>query len=64
MTVGAYATYLAIVLGSVGGAPFTEVRYVPALLWTVGGAIGAAIALQVLGSAAKIFAYHRDFQSW
>lgn len=43
-----YAVYLALVLGGSGdGVPLTEVPYVAPLLWTVGGAIGAAILLNI-----------------
>jgi hypothetical protein len=43
----AYTVYVAIVLGGRGGVGLTEVSYAPALLWTVGAAIVAAIALSI-----------------
>ncbi|MFD5145522.1 hypothetical protein [Streptomyces sp. NPDC058401] len=49
-----YAVYLALVLGRSGdGVPLTEVPYVTALLWTVGGAIAAAILLNIAVAVAK-----------
>ncbi|MFD7840058.1 hypothetical protein [Streptomyces sp. NPDC059761] len=43
-----YAVYLAVVLGRAGsGVPLPEVAYVVPLLWTVGGAIVASIALSI-----------------
>ncbi|MFJ7265476.1 hypothetical protein ACIQV3_02195 [Streptomyces sp. NPDC099050] len=49
-----YAVYLALVLGRSGeGIPLTEVPYVTPLLWTVGGAIGAAILLNIAMAVAK-----------
>lgn len=41
-----YATYLVIVAGA--GAPLSEVDYVPAMLWTIGGAIVVSIVLSIL----------------
>ncbi len=49
-----YAVYLALVLGrSGGGVPLAEVPYVTPLLWTVGGAIAAAILLNIAVAAAE-----------
>ncbi|MGN9838555.1 hypothetical protein ACTMTI_10595 [Nonomuraea sp. H19] len=48
----AYGTYLAIVLGSAGGGPLTEVPYVAPLLWSIGGAIVASIVLHIAVSMA------------
>ncbi|MFE4635786.1 hypothetical protein ACFRJ1_20750 [Streptomyces sp. NPDC056773] len=48
-----YAVYLALVLGRSGdGVPLVEVSYVAPLLWTVGGAIAAAILLGIAAAAA------------
>ncbi|MEV8638265.1 hypothetical protein AB0395_42090 [Streptosporangium sp. NPDC051023] len=47
VTVVSYATYLVIILGRAGGAPLTAVPYVSTLLWTVGAAIVATIALDI-----------------
>ncbi|MET9508111.1 hypothetical protein ABZX62_06465 [Streptomyces flavidovirens] len=47
VAIGAYAVYLAVVLGRPGDAPLAEAPYVSALLWTVGAAIAANIALHV-----------------
>ncbi|MER6516936.1 hypothetical protein ABT246_08700 [Streptomyces sp. NPDC001553] len=48
VAVAGYAIYLAVVLGrSGGGVPLAEVAYAAPLLWTVGGAIVAAIALNI-----------------
>jgi hypothetical protein len=48
LAVGAYAVYLAIVLGLAGTMPLTEVPYVAPLLWTVGGSIVVSIALHIV----------------
>ncbi|MFJ9942854.1 hypothetical protein [Streptomyces erythrochromogenes] len=42
-----YGTYLAVVLGRSGGGPLAEQPYAAALLWTVGAAIAASIALHI-----------------
>ena len=47
VAVGAYAVYLVVVLGRAGDAPLADVPYVPAMLWTIGGAIAAAIVLDI-----------------
>jgi hypothetical protein len=41
---GAYAVYLAIILGRVAGNPVADVPYVAVLLWTAGASIVASIA--------------------
>ena len=46
VTVAAYAAYLAVILGRDG--PLAEVSYVPAMLWTIGGAIVASILLRIV----------------
>ncbi|MGH3758840.1 hypothetical protein [Actinophytocola sp.] len=50
-SVGAYAVYLAVVLGRVGDGPVGDVAYVVPLLWSIGGAIVAAIVLGILAVA-------------
>ncbi|MFK0044327.1 hypothetical protein ACIQU4_09525 [Streptomyces sp. NPDC090741] len=48
VAIAGYAVYLAVVLGRAGsGVPLPEVAYVVPLLWTVGGAIAASIALNI-----------------
>ncbi|PZF99826.1 hypothetical protein [Micromonospora deserti] len=47
VAVGAYATYVALLLGRAGDAPLTAVPYAATLLWTVTGAILASIALHI-----------------
>ncbi|MDH6182209.1 putative membrane protein [Microbacteriaceae bacterium SG_E_30_P1] len=48
VTLGAYGTYLAIVLGQLAATPVAEIDYVPALLWTIGASIAAAIVLRIV----------------
>ena len=48
LAVAAYTTYLVIVLGLAQAAPLTEVDYVPALLWTIGASIVAAIVIHII----------------
>lgn len=43
ITVGAYTIYVVTVLGRAGDAPLADVAYAGTLLWTIGGAIVAAI---------------------
>ena len=40
---GAYAVYLAIILGRVAGTPVADVSYAAVLLWTAGASIVASI---------------------
>ncbi|MFI7443922.1 hypothetical protein [Nonomuraea indica] len=47
VSVGAYAIYVATVLGRVGDTPLADVAYAGALLWTIGGAIVAAIVANI-----------------
>ncbi|THA86355.1 hypothetical protein [Streptomyces sp. A0592] len=42
-----YGTYLAVVLGRSDGGPLAQQPYAAALLWTVGAAIAASIALHI-----------------
>ena len=51
--IAAYATYLGFILIRDDGGPLAEVSYVPALLWTIGGAIVASIVLDILVSIAS-----------
>jgi len=51
--IAAYATYLALILIRDDGVRLAEVSYVPALLWTIGGAIVASIMLDILVSIAS-----------
>jgi amino acid transporter len=53
VSVVGYAIYLIIVLSSANGRPLIEVDYVPALLWTVGGAIVANIVASIVVAASK-----------
>src|SRR5918996_2258789 len=48
VTVGAYAAYLLVILGR--ERPLAEVSYIPAMLWTIGGAILAPPPLPLLFS--------------
>ena len=50
VTIIAYGTYLALVLSAAAGAPLVEAPYVSAMLWTIGGAIVAAILLNILAA--------------
>ncbi|WP_314245782.1 hypothetical protein [Streptomyces sp. DSM 40907] len=47
VTVVSYGAYLAVVLGRSGSGPLTQQPYAAALLWTVGAAIVASIALHI-----------------
>ena len=51
--IAAYATYLALIVIRDDGVQLAEVSYVPALLWTIGGAIVASIVLDILVSIAS-----------
>ncbi|WP_203974584.1 hypothetical protein [Planotetraspora silvatica] len=53
VTIVAYATYLAVVLGRAGDIPLAEVPYAGALLWTVGGAVVASIVLHIVVAIAS-----------
>ena len=50
---GAYAVYLAIVLGRLLSTPVAEVPYISVLLWTTGASIVASIAGRVLVETAR-----------
>lgn len=47
VTVLSYGAYLAVVLGQSGSGPLAQQPYAAALLWTVGAAIAASIALHI-----------------
>ncbi|GGT47039.1 hypothetical protein ACFFV7_44440 [Nonomuraea spiralis] len=48
VSVGAYAIYVATVLGRAGDGPLADVAYAGTLLWTIGGAIVAAIVANIV----------------
>ena len=50
---GAYAVYLAIILGRLANAPAAQVPYVAVLLWTAGASIVASIVGRVLVETAS-----------
>ena len=50
---GAYAVYLAIILGRLASTPVAEVPYVAVLLWTTGASIVASILGRVLVETAR-----------
>jgi hypothetical protein len=50
---GAYAVYLAIILGRLANAPAAQVPYVAVLVWTAGASIVASIVGQVLVETAR-----------
>jgi hypothetical protein len=45
VAIGAYATYVVLILGRAEGTPLTEVAYASTLLWAIAGAIVASIVL-------------------
>ncbi|MDA0634545.1 hypothetical protein OUY22_14060 [Nonomuraea sp. MCN248] len=47
VTVIAYAIYVTTVLSRAGGGPLADVAYAGVLLWTIGGAIVAAIVANI-----------------
>jgi len=50
---GAYAVYLAIILGQVLRTPVAQVPYAPVLLWTAGASIVASIIGRVVVETAR-----------
>lgn len=52
VTLAAYLTYVAVVLAGAGDAPLAEASYVPAMLWSIGGAIAASVVIEVVLVAA------------
>jgi len=53
VAIAGYAVYLVILFTGAGGIPLPEAPYVPALLWTIGGAIAVSIVLDILVSIAS-----------
>ncbi|MEU6789558.1 hypothetical protein ABZ912_61160 [Nonomuraea angiospora] len=47
VSVSAYTIYVVTVLGRAGDGPLADVAYAGALLWTIGGAIVAAIVIHI-----------------
>ncbi|WP_336215415.1 hypothetical protein [Nonomuraea sp. LPB2021202275-12-8] len=47
VSVGAYTLYVATVLGRAGDGPLADISYAGTLLWTIGGAIVAAIVAHI-----------------
>ncbi|MGW0594665.1 hypothetical protein [Streptosporangium sp. NPDC002607] len=47
VSVGAYTIYVVTILGRAGEGPLADVAYVGTLLWTIGGAIVAAIVAHI-----------------
>ena len=50
---GAYAVYLAIILGRLQSVPAGQVSYVPALLWTAGASVLASVIGRTLVETAS-----------
>ena len=50
---GAYAVYLAIVLGRLLSVPAGQVSYVPAMLWTAGASVLASVIGRTLVETAR-----------
>ncbi|MFT2816678.1 hypothetical protein [Leifsonia sp. A12D58] len=50
VSLGAYAIYLGIILSQATATPLVDVQYAPVMLWSIGGAIIAAIILNILAS--------------
>ncbi|GLZ82004.1 hypothetical protein Afil01_68110 [Actinorhabdospora filicis] len=48
VTLAAYLTYVAVVVTGAGDGPLAEASYVPAMLWSIGGAIVASVAAEVV----------------
>jgi hypothetical protein len=48
VTVATYTGYLTIILGRAGQTPLVDVPYAGTLLWTIGAAIVAAIAVHII----------------
>ena len=42
-----YGVYVAVILRQAASVPLVDVDYVPAMLWTIGGAIVAAIVVSI-----------------
>ncbi|GAA1607556.1 hypothetical protein ACFQY4_34065 [Catellatospora bangladeshensis] len=52
VTVAAYGTYVAVVLGRAGDTPLPDTPYAAPLLWSIGAAIAATIVLTIAASIA------------
>ncbi|GII92444.1 hypothetical protein [Sinosporangium siamense] len=52
VSVGAYTIYVATVLSRIGDGPLADVAYAGTLLWTIGGAIVAAIVANIVMAVA------------
>ena len=48
VVIGTYGAYLAIILGRLADTPVSEVRYVSALLWSIGASIAASIVGRIV----------------
>jgi drug/metabolite transporter (DMT)-like permease len=53
VAIGAYAVYLATILGRAEGVPLSEVAYVAPMLWAIGAAIAASIVGRIAVAIAK-----------
>lgn len=53
VTICAYTAYVVIVLGRAGEAPLPGVAYAATMLWSIGGAIVAAITLNIAAAIAS-----------
>ena len=53
LAVVAYGIYVAVVLGMAQETPLTEVDYVPAIFWTIGGSIVTSIVIHMFIGARK-----------
>ncbi len=59
VSLGTYATYVAVVLGRAGGGPVADVAYVAPMLWTIGIGIVATIVLRIVVEIARPSESHR-----
>ncbi len=60
LAIAAYGTYLVLLLGRLGDAPFPETPYVDLLLWTIGGSIVASIVLHIFFAPRLVKKDQRD----
>jgi hypothetical protein len=54
VAVAAYGGYVAVVLARAGGRPLAEAAYAPALLWSVGASIAAAVVIEAVSGTGKM----------
>jgi hypothetical protein len=54
VTLVSYGTYLWVVLGQGASMPLSEVPYVGAMLWSIGGAIAGGIVLNILAGMLRM----------